>query len=84
MDITDIGGAAKLQQDKPKLPPRQNFVPAENYDKPEPNSVPQNPEAKAFRDEHWTIDKIGKDGQVYAGEVDENHTEFLRNTEMID
>jgi hypothetical protein len=50
----------------------------------ESNKIPQNPEAKAFRKSHWTIDKGIEDGQITAGEVDKNHVEFLKSTEFIE
>lgn len=86
MDITDIGGAGvKAQKAKSGLPNKAQFVPAEKYQQEVGDEfVPQNPKAEAFRKSHWTIDKHVQDGQISAGEVDQDHEEFLKNTEMID
>jgi hypothetical protein len=46
-------------------------------------SVPQTPEAEDFRQSHWTPDKFAEDGQIKAGEVDDQQTEFLKHTKFV-
>ena len=50
---------------------------------PDSNKVPDTPEAREFRKNHWTIDAGINSGQVKPGEVDPAQVEFLKNTEFI-
>ena len=52
-------------------------------DEPEDVRIPNNPQAKEFRDSHWTIDKAINQGQVKAGEVDEEQRKFLETQKII-
>lgn len=59
------------------------------------NRVPDNPEARAFRKDHWTIDKFSEqaeeavaqgkslDGIIAPGAVDKEQIEFLKTTDMV-
>lgn len=77
IDLTNIGQASQQPQNTPVVTPTENNKPEENL------RVPDNSQAKAFRKDHWTPDKFVQDGQVRAGDVDEEHEEFLKNTEWV-
>lgn len=47
------------------------------------DGVPNNSEAKAFRKDHWTIDKAMDQGQVTADPVDEEQENFLETQNII-
>lgn len=79
IDLTNIGGNTP----RPNNPqPQPRFTKSQVA--PENLKVPQSSEAKRFRKNHWTPDKFVQDGQIKAGEVDEAHKEFLKNTEWVD
>jgi len=77
IDLTNIGQIGQQPQKAPVVAPTENKKPEEDL------RVPDNPQAKEFRRSHWTPDKFVQDGQVRAGEVDEEHEEFLKNTEFV-
>jgi len=77
MDLTNIGQASPPEEKTPIVAKSEHQAPGENL------KIHQNEQAKEFRKNHWTIDKAAEDGQIRAGEVDNEQAEFLKNTEMI-
>jgi hypothetical protein len=78
IDLTKIGQSSQTESRTPVVEKKENQAPSEDL------RVPMNEKAKSFRKSHWTPDKFVQDGQIRAGEVDEEQKEFLKNTEFVE
>lgn len=73
-DLTDIGNNKKEKVTREKISDTEVIV--NGHKIKTKSSAPENP--------LWTIDKAIEDGQYKAGEVDKNHSEFLKTTEFVE